>query len=417
MEGNVKRRLILLVSGLLVVGLTFGMSYMQKASATVPGTNQLISQDSSGTYANGKSENVAISGDGRYVAFESYATNLVTGGTNGYRNVFVKDTSTGSVVLASVNWVAGTQFTYDNSLRDISYNGRYVVFTYGGSGLLAVRDLVNNTTTPVCQPALGCSSYGMQGGAISADGRYVTYTSQSYPGLSYQAMLTDMTTNTAKVISVDSSGTIGNGGSSPGDISCDGGTITFYSGSSNLPGGSGGYIANIGLNGNVNLTHISYVTQPTKLSCNGNILLTSYSSSIGEYNRLTGQATTISYISWPTYTIVGMGISDDGRYVTYATSASQSTTPSYPSTGASIYQDVYLYDMKTSTRQLISFTTAGNRSGLVKSTAIALSDDGSKVAYTYQTPTTTDTTHELVSGVTTGTASTQDDVYTSLTGL
>src|SRR5580704_17000072 len=100
-----KKRLALLVSVLLVLGLTFGMSYTHSASATVPRTDYLVTQDSSGNWSNGSSYVGvhSVSGDGRYVVFVSYATNLVSGDTNGSRDVFVKDTQTGTVAQADVD--------------------------------------------------------------------------------------------------------------------------------------------------------------------------------------------------------------------------------------------------------------------------------------------------------------------------
>jgi hypothetical protein len=409
MEDSVKKRLILLVSGFLVVGLTFGMSYMQKASATVPGTNYLASQDSSGTYANSRSDTPYTSGDGRYIAFDSLASNLTLADTNGYMDVFVKDTATGTITRAST-MTSGTQYSTFSLVRGISYDGRYVLFSVGtGSySYLVVRDLTSNTSTNVCQTTHGCTTYGMQGGSISADGRYVTYANLDYPGHKYQVMVTNMQTWVSKTLSVDTSGVIGNDDSSAGGMSCDGGIITFSSAATNLPGGSGSYLVTIDLNGSLNLTKIP-ISSDSQVSCNGNIILYTSSGSVYEYNRLNGQTTTIG-------SGVGASMNGDGRYVAFTTNTAPTTTPTYPSTGAGAYNDVYMYDTKTSTRQLITFTIVSNRSGEVNGSSVALSADGSKVAYAYYTPSSTDTTHELISGVTTGTTSTQSDIYTSLTG-
>src|SRR6267142_743905 len=64
-----------------------------------------VSVDSGGTQGNGGSgdSGECISADGRYVAFESSATNLVPGDTNGFKDVFVRDRQTGTTVRVSVD--------------------------------------------------------------------------------------------------------------------------------------------------------------------------------------------------------------------------------------------------------------------------------------------------------------------------
>src|SRR6188508_1225456 len=59
------------------------------------GTTERVSVSSNGAQADSSSGHAAISADGRWVAFYSYATNLVAGDTNGYADVFVRDRLTG----------------------------------------------------------------------------------------------------------------------------------------------------------------------------------------------------------------------------------------------------------------------------------------------------------------------------------
>src|SRR5205823_7255077 len=72
------------------------------------GTTERVSVDSAGNEGNGGSGGTAISADGRFVAFSSYATNLVAGDTNGVADVFVHDRQTGTTERVSVD-SAGTQ--------------------------------------------------------------------------------------------------------------------------------------------------------------------------------------------------------------------------------------------------------------------------------------------------------------------
>jgi len=78
----------------------------------------------------------AISADGRYVAFESDSSNLVAGDTNGASDVFVRDHLTGKTTRVSVN-STGVQGNSNSESSAISANGRYVAFTSDASNLVA----------------------------------------------------------------------------------------------------------------------------------------------------------------------------------------------------------------------------------------------------------------------------------------
>ncbi len=92
-----------------------------------PGTTTRMSVNSSGGQANAASYSPAISGDGTYVAFESPATNLVPGDTNGVADVFVRTRATGGMALVSVDSWEG-QGNGESSLPAINGDGRYVAF-------------------------------------------------------------------------------------------------------------------------------------------------------------------------------------------------------------------------------------------------------------------------------------------------
>lgn len=95
---------------------------------TVAGSLQRVSTDSAGNAANGNSDHAAFSANGRYVVFASQGSNLVQGDTNGTRDVFRKDLQTGETVRVSVT-ADGMQVTGDSSDASISADGRYVVFS------------------------------------------------------------------------------------------------------------------------------------------------------------------------------------------------------------------------------------------------------------------------------------------------
>src|SRR5207248_11085316 len=66
------------------------------------GTTERVSVASGGTQSNAASVGSALSAAGRFVAFQSDATNLVVGDTNGATDVFVRDRQTGLTVRVSV---------------------------------------------------------------------------------------------------------------------------------------------------------------------------------------------------------------------------------------------------------------------------------------------------------------------------
>src|SRR3990170_4855749 len=67
----------------------------QAPAAPAFGTTTRVSVASDGSQGNSGSGGSSISADGRYVAFASSASNLVSGDTNRYEDIFVHDRQTG----------------------------------------------------------------------------------------------------------------------------------------------------------------------------------------------------------------------------------------------------------------------------------------------------------------------------------
>jgi Tol biopolymer transport system component len=137
------------------------------------GTTTLVSQSSTGEKGNGGGSTPKISADGRYVAFWSGADNLVADDTNGIGDVFVRDLSAGTTRRVSVE----TNGIYEDSGAEsccfaISSNGRFVVFSSRIPDQHAyLRDLLTETTTQVDLYSDGVDRSGLAAG-ISADGRF-----------------------------------------------------------------------------------------------------------------------------------------------------------------------------------------------------------------------------------------------------
>jgi subtilisin family serine protease/Tol biopolymer transport system component len=196
----------------------------------------------------------AISADGRYVAFPSYASNLVPGDTNNAEDVFVHDRVTGSTERVSIATDGSQtgQFT-SSSYPSLSADGRYVAFASGGSNLVPgdgnnttdifVRDRVADTTERVSIGAGGAEANSFSSEtAISADGRYVafgSFASNLVAGDRNNAsdiFVHDRAANTTERVSVASDETEGNGFTSGPALSPDGRYAGFASGSTNLAG-------------------------------------------------------------------------------------------------------------------------------------------------------------------------------------
>ncbi|WP_371401717.1 hypothetical protein OHA10_27810 [Kribbella sp. NBC_00662] len=129
-----------------------------------------------------------MSAHGRYVVFSSYADDLVAGDTNGQRDVFVRDVVSGRTTRVSVG-AGGVQGNGESRQGSISADGRYVVFNSYASNLLPgdtnggpdvfLRDLKTGRTTLVSVALNGEADQGSWEPEISADGRHVAFTSSA----------------------------------------------------------------------------------------------------------------------------------------------------------------------------------------------------------------------------------------------
>ncbi len=209
---------------------------------------ELASVNAQGTAAgNAASFNYSLSADGRFVAFESTATDLVPGGTPPGVNVFVRDLLQGTTVLASVNeapYIGAAEFPH------ISADGRYVAYQrstctspFCSTVDVFVRDLQARTTTLVSVDQNGLPGGGSQP-VISADGRHVAFQSigaNLVPGDTNGAVdvfVRDLDTGTTRLASVNAAGAgSGNGASHHPALSADGHIVAFDSDASDLVAG------------------------------------------------------------------------------------------------------------------------------------------------------------------------------------
>ena len=105
---------------------------------SITSKTELISVGVNGAAADGASSSAVVSADGSIVAFKSSATNLVSADTNGVADVFVRDRNSGVTTRVSVS-AAGTQGNLESGIGQISISqdGRYVAFTSSASNLVS----------------------------------------------------------------------------------------------------------------------------------------------------------------------------------------------------------------------------------------------------------------------------------------
>jgi Tol biopolymer transport system component len=151
-----------------------------------------VSVTSAGGAANGDSSEPQVSADGNTIAFTSLAFNLADGGgdTNGMADVFVHDVAAGTTTRVSVPNLTslGTQGDQGSTQPAISSDGRYVAFSSLATNLVSddrngvqdifVRDLTAATTSRISVTTVGSEANGQSSGpAISANGKIISFVS------------------------------------------------------------------------------------------------------------------------------------------------------------------------------------------------------------------------------------------------
>ncbi len=328
------------------------------------GKTERLSTASDGTEGNGYSGSMdfiwtAMSNDGRYVAFNSAASNLVSQDTNGRsEDVFVRDRQTGETSLASLD-ESGEQSRYDSYLSDISADGRFVLFDTTEDNRLLLRDLTAGSTQFVAD------YNGL--GTVSGDGRYVAFPSDN-PSLvpndtngQGDIFVLDRKEDTVERASVDSEGNEANGGSLWPSLSDDGRYVAFQSGASNLiPGDDNGtsdvflhdrqtgttVLASVGLDGKPSGGEIPVI------SADGRHVVFSFFPQLFVHDLDTGIVEKVSVNSFgeeandrvPDNIIAPQAVSEDGRYVAFQTEATNLVLDD-----TNVAQDIFLHDRQAPT--------------------------------------------------------------------
>lgn len=226
---------------------------------TLLGTTTRVSVASDGAQANGFIGPFTFSAGGRYVAFQSPATNLVEGDTNGYDDVFVRDMVMGVTTRVSLG-SDGVQANAQSVVPFISADGRFVAFVSGapaffpGDTLWDMNVYVRDNETGAIRKATvafdgtKANGNGEGGPCISADNRYVAFHSTASNLVTddtndlWDIYLRDMVAGTTSRVSVATDGAQGNGDSYHPSLTANGTHVAFTSSASTLvPNDTNGY--------------------------------------------------------------------------------------------------------------------------------------------------------------------------------
>ncbi len=216
-------------------------------------TIELVSVTSSGAPSDFGGSFPSISDTGRWIAFHSQATNLVPGDFNGLLDVFVHDRANGQTTLVSAD-PSGSVGNASSFFPSISADGRFVAFISDARTLVSgdtngVRDIFVRDRQAGLTVRVSVDTYGHQGNrtcyrpVISADGRFVAFGSEASNLVegdtngTADIFVHDLLDGTTVRASVDSAGHEADGVSAQPTISGDGRFVAFHSWASDLVAG------------------------------------------------------------------------------------------------------------------------------------------------------------------------------------
>jgi Tol biopolymer transport system component len=369
------------------------------------------------------SQYASLSGDGRFMAFGSHASNLVPGDANGFE-VFVFDREDSSVERVAVTSGGAQSLTGVSNGPSISDDGRYVAFYSDGNDLVPadvnnamdvfLRDLQAGTTTRISLDSTGTPGNGASyAPAISGDGTVVAFQSDATNLVAddtndvTDVFVRDLVANTTTRVSVATGGTEGTGGGEMFDpwvpalaLSNDGRYIFFASQKTDLVASDTNGVADVFRHDRQTGTTIRVSVSSgggqgngasVTPSASGDGSLVAFTSNAfnlvaGDTNGFdvfvhdvnTGQTSRVSVINHggeATQDSANPSISADGRYVAF-----QSFDNLLVPADTNLSWDIFIRDRETATLKRVSVAADGGQ-GNANSHYPSLSDDGAFVGY------------------------------------
>jgi Fibronectin type III domain/WD40-like Beta Propeller Repeat len=243
----------------LVAGVTSGVAQVYLRDTAAGGTTSLVSAGAAGVPGDDDSTQPSISGDGHLIAFSSFADNLVSGGTSGDGDVFLRDT-TGLGTTSLVSAASSGPSDGESQYASISADGTHVVFNSDADNLIAagtsgVADIFERNLATGVTALISMDSSGIEEDdesfvpSVSADGHLVAFGSVAdnlAPGDDNNVedvFVRDTTAGTTTRVSVATNGSEADNDSDSAAISANGRYVTMVSRADNLvPGDTNGTI-------------------------------------------------------------------------------------------------------------------------------------------------------------------------------
>jgi Tol biopolymer transport system component len=363
----------------------------------------------------------SISGDGRFVAFASTASNLVANDTNGTVDVFVRDRALQTTERVSVSSL-GLEGLGASFSPVISADGRWVAFTSyapnlvlgdlngltGAGSDVFLHDRRQRTTVLVSKPKVGFSNGESDFPSISADGRFVAFDSTADNLVdgdtngTGDVFVWDVVNDSLRRIGSNTPGGEFDAGSGLASISADGSRVAFLSAATNLVADDrNGYVdafvadLHTGEFFRVNVTSDGSEAQgdAESVTLSGDGLTAAvvtawplagddkdYSFDVYTHDLRTRQTTLVSSgrpgsgVDQPRASYAPV-LSDDGRWIVYTSGDAQPPADG----GAAPGSQVYLRDLRSGVQRMISTPPAGDPDDI--SHAPAISGDGRHIAF------------------------------------
>jgi FG-GAP-like repeat/RTX calcium-binding nonapeptide repeat (4 copies)/WD40-like Beta Propeller Repeat len=380
-----------------------------------------ISQSTSDAQPNGDSLAPSINSDGRYVAFQSHATDLVASDTNGAADIFIHDRQNETISRVSVG-VGGAQANGASTYPSISQDGRYIAFESTASNLVSgdkggwteifVYDRTTGTTArasiglnvsgvtdnepnwPSMHPSIASSGNGYKVAYASEAGNLVAGDARNLPRI----FVYDSATKVITKITNGIGGAPNNASDFP-SISTNG-LVAYHSFASNLVANDTNSAGDIFLYNNGTTTRISVglngaqsngESTQASISANGNFIAfqslasnlvagdTNGVSDIFVHNRTTGGTERVStgvngvQSNNDSYEA---SISSDGRFVTFWSRATNLVPGQTGPAG-----QIFVHDRELHQTKLISVSAAGETGNTWELVEPVISGDGSLVAF------------------------------------
>jgi uncharacterized repeat protein (TIGR01451 family) len=337
-----------------------GFEVVSVSSAGVQGNNS----SGTGGFTSPSNDRASLSADGRFVAFMSFADNLVPGDTNLLADIFVRDRFAGTTERVSVSSKGrqgdGHSGLFLSAGADISADGRFVVFSSessnfaksdtNGNNDVFIHDRLTHTTELITRGLDGVPATG-DTPVISADGQVVAFRSHSdtlvsdgNPNFRDHIYVLDRATQAMERVDVDSTEVISDGDAINLAISADGRFVAFDTFADNLAPGPG------------DQQGIDVFVRDRLAGTTEGI------STVGDSGTFEGN----SFLS---------SITPDGRFVGF--SSADSTFGQTDGNGFVV--DAFVFDRTARTVQLVSRSSAGVPGNDESSSPLVAPDGGSVV--------------------------------------